>query len=80
MNIDASGGGFRQNTHVERRLWKKGRSTGGRLRLTGLGILTQLAQADPAKYWESDKPTDLVFRNGMGCHVCRRFISAIAEQ
>jgi hypothetical protein len=21
---------------------------------------------DPAKYWMSDKPTDLVFRNGMG--------------
>jgi hypothetical protein len=35
---------------------------------------------DPAKYWGSDKPTDLVFRNGMGCHVSRRFISAIAEQ
>jgi len=52
----------------------------GTNKINRAGDTNAACAGDQAKSWESDNPTELVFRNGMGCHVSRRFISAIAVQ
>ena len=52
----------------------------GTKKINRAGDTNAACAGDPARSWESDKPTELVFRNGMGCRVSRRFVSAIAVQ
>ena len=52
----------------------------GTKKINRAGDTNAACAGDPASTWESDKPTEHVFRNGMGCHVSRRFVSAIAVQ
>jgi hypothetical protein len=50
------------------------------LKSTGLRDTNAACAGGSAKYRLSDNRLRLSFRNGMGCYMSGRFISAIAEQ